>query len=521
MTRSLAHSSRTERPVKHLRQSIIPVVACLIAAPSLGAQAPAASSLARLTVPPLQVSQSEYRQRRDALLSQMSDGVLLVIGGSEPAEDFLSFNQTPQFEYLTGFDEPDAALVVVKKGGVATSTLFVQPRSPANEVWTGTRLGADGVTRVTGIKGRVAAQLRPTLDSLAALGLPLFVVGNLGGAEGGVLTPDAQFVAALREKHPSLQVRDVSGAVLRLRATKSATELALIEKAAQITTAAQLEAMRAIEPGMNEFEVQALIEYTFRRQGADRPSFSTIVASGANGTTLHYNRDDRFIRDGDLIVMDIGASALGYAADVTRTVPANGTFTPLQREVYQIVRDAQSAAERQAKVGANAWRMSDSSAAVLAAGLARLGLIESPTARYECEEDGAMKECDQYSLYYMHSIGHGIGLEVHDPASYYFAPNLITPGVAYTIEPGIYVRANTVDIIPDTPKNRAFRARIAPAVAKYANVGVRIEDDYIVTDSGVEWISRAPREIDEIEAAMRAPNTGPARRDPALVEWRK
>jgi Xaa-Pro aminopeptidase len=270
---------------------------------------------------------------------------------------------------------------------------------------------------------------------------------------------------------------------------------------------------------MNEFEVQALIEYTFRRRGADRPSFSTIVASGPNSTTLHYNRDDRFIQDGDLIVMDIGASAKGYAADVTRTVPANGKFSPAQREVYQIVRDAQSAAERQAKIGVSAWRMSDSSTAVLAAGLAKLGLIESPTATYQCRDDDSVKECPQYTLYYMHSIGHGIGLEVHDPASYYFAPNLVTPGVAFTIEPGIYVRANTLDIILDTPKNRAFKAKIAPAVAKYANVGVRIEDDYIVTDKGVEWISRAPREIDEVEAAMRATDSGPAKRDPAVVEW--
>ena len=521
MTRSFAHTSRSELLVKRIRHRVLAAVVCLLASRSTGAQATPASSPARLAVPALRVSQNEYRRRRDALLSQMSDGVLLVLGASEPAEDFLSFSQTPQLNYLTGFDEPDAALVIVKKGGTSTSMIFVQPRSPANEVWTGTRLGTDGVTRTTGLGGREATQLRATLDSLASLGMPLFVVGNLGGAKGGVMTPDAQFVAALRSKHPSLQVRDVSSAVLRLRATKSATELALISKAAEITVAAQVEAMRAIEPGMNEFEVQALIEYTFRRQGADRPSFSTIVASGPNGTTLHYNKDDRFIRDGDLIVMDIGASALGYAADVTRTVPANGKFTPLQREVYQIVRDAQSAAERQAKIGANAWRMSDSSTAVLAAGLTRLGLIESPTAKYECQEDGATKECNQYSLYYMHAIGHGIGLEVHDPASYYFAPNLVAVGVAYTIEPGIYVRANTVDIIPDTPKNRAFRARIAPAVAKYANVGVRIEDDYIVTDKGVEWISRAPREIDEIEAAMRAPDTGPAKRDPALVDWRR
>ena len=466
-----------------------------------------------------QVSQTEYRQRRDALVAKIDDGILLAIGGSEPAEDFLSFNQTPQFDYLTGFHEPDAALVVVKKRGTATTTLFVQPRSPANEVWTGTRLGVDGVSSVTGLRGRDASQLRATLDSLAGLGLPLYVVGNLGDAESGVATPDAQLVASLRAGHPTLEVHDARGLVLRQRGTKSAAELAFVRKAAEITVAAQLEAMRAIEPGMNEFEVQALIEYTFRRRGADRPSFSTIVGSGPNSTTLHYNRDDRFIRGGDLIVMDIGASAQGYAADVTRTVPANGKFSPTQRDVYQIVRDAQSAAERQAQLGSKAQRMTDSSTAVLAAGLARLGLIESPTATYECGDAGGGRECPQYRLYYMHSIGHGIGLEVHDPDQYYFSPNVVAPGSAFTIEPGIYVRANTVDIIPDTPKNRAFKSKIAPAVAKYANVGVRIEDDYVATEKGVEWVSRAPREMDEVEAAMRLPNDGPDKRNAALIDW--
>jgi Xaa-Pro aminopeptidase len=341
----------------------------------------------------------------------------------------------------------------------------------------------------------------------------------MGSAASGGATPDAQLVASLRAGHPTLEVRDAHGLVLRQRGTKSAAELALIRKAVEITVAAQREAMRAIEPGMNEFEVQALIEYTFRRRGADRPSFSTIVGSGPNSTTLHYNRDDRFIKDGDLIVMDIGASAQGYAADVTRTVPANGTFSPTQRDVYQIVRDAQSAAERQAKLGVNAELMTDSSTAVLAAGLARLGLIESPTATYECGAADGGQQCPQYTLYYMHSIGHCLGLEVHDPDQYYFPPNVIAPGSAFTIEPGIYVRANTVDIIRDTPKNRAFRTKIAPAVAKYANVGVRIEDDYVATEKGVEWVSRAPREIDEVEAAMRLPNDGPEKRNAALVEW--
>jgi Xaa-Pro aminopeptidase len=275
--------------------------------------------------------------------------------------------------------------------------------------------------------------------------------------------------------------------------------------------------MAAIEPGMNEFEIQALIEYTFRRNGADRPSFSTIVGSGPNSTTLHYNLDDRFIEPNDVVVMDIGASYKGYAADVTRTVPASGKFSPQQRAVYEIVRAAQSAAERQAKLGASARLMTDSSSAVLAAGLAKLGLIESPTATYDCAAGDTLRKCPQYRMYYMHGLGHGIGLEVHDPEQYYFTQT-IAPGSAFTIEPGIYVREHVLEEMPDSPGKRALAAKLRAAVNTYKNIGVRIEDDYIATEKGVEWISRAPREIEEIEAAMRGSYAGPPKRDPSLVE---
>jgi len=185
--------------------------------------------------------------------------------------------------------------------------------------------------------------------------------------------------------------------------------------------------------------------------------------------------------------------------------------------VYEIVRAAQAAAERQAKLGATARLMTDSSSAVLAAGLAKLGLIESPTATYDCAVGDAPRKCPQYRMYYMHGIGHGIGLEVHDPDQYYFTKT-IAPGSAFTIEPGIYVREQVLEEMPDSPGNRATAAKLRAAVSTYKNIGVRIEDDYIATDKGVEWISRAPREIEEVEAAMRGGYAGPPKRDPALVD---
>jgi Xaa-Pro aminopeptidase len=334
-------------------------------------------------------SQQEFAARRAAVVAGMPDGVLVALGAHEPAQDYLSFVQSPSFYYLTGFKEPDAALIVVKQGGqVVSSTMFVQPRLPSREVWTGSRLGVEGIGKLTGMRGRSVEDLPKVLDSLASAGVAMSVVGDLGEGGGGngaaallaAHTPDRQIFERLRATHAGLKVTPFNDAVERARGKKSVAEQRFIRQAVDITVLAQREAMAAIEPGMNEFEIQALIEYTFRRNGADRPSFSTIVGSGPNSTTLHYNVDDRFIEPGDVIVMDIGASYKGYAADVTRTVPASGKFSPQQRAVYEIVRAAQAAAERQAKLGASSRLMTDSSSAVLAAGLAKLGLIESPTA---------------------------------------------------------------------------------------------------------------------------------------------
>ncbi|MFL5574916.1 MAG: aminopeptidase P family protein [Gemmatimonadaceae bacterium] len=466
-----------------------------------------------------QVAQSEYAARRAALAAALEDGVVLALGAPEPAENYLSFNQGSRFLYLTGVREPDAALVMVKRGGAVTSTLFVLPRDPAREVWTGSRLGAEAAAKLTGIPARDAAELPRVVDSLLGAGLPLRVVANL--SEGGEQpAAEEKAVAALARGHEG-GGRQVdlapTRAVDRLRGTKSAAELDLIRKAVAITVDAQRAAMSAVRPGINEFELQALIEYTFRRNGADRPSFATIVGSGPNATTLHYNADDRFTQPGDMVVMDIGASYRGYAADVTRSVPVSGKFTPEQRAVYQLVRDAQSAAERRATVGTSKRALAETAAGVIAAGLARLGLIESPDATYDCGQ-GEGGTCPQYRLYYMHGLGHGIGLDVHDPDQYDWSK--LAPGSAFTIEPGVYVRGNLLEILPDTPRNRAMIAKIRPAVERYRNVGVRIEDDYIATDSGVEWVSRAPRELAEVEALLARPRTdGVTKRDEAKVEW--
>ena len=462
-----------------------------------------------------QVPQAEYAGRRSTLASQLGDGTFVMRGGEEPVLDYMSFFQLPNFLYLTGYREAGAALVMRKHGADVRWTLFVQEKDPAQEVWSGQRYGPAGAGRATGIPARAAADFEPVVDSLLHAGGRVWVLAAVAES-GDTINRDESFLAALRAKHPDIDIADPAGVVLRMRGRKSSAELDLIRRAAAISMEAHHEAARALEPGMNEFEIQALLEYTFRRNGAERPAYASIVGAGPNGATLHYNRDDRFMQSGELLVIDAAAEYAGYTADVTRTFPVSGTFTPDQRALYQVVRDAQSTAERQAKPGAR-WRdISDSASAVLARGLARLGLIEAPHATYACGEG---RHCAQLSLYYMHGLGHGIGLEVHDPDRRGGDGGTVGAGSAFTIEPGLYVRGNLLEIIPDTPANQALRRRIAPALERFANTGVRIEDDYVVTDEGLEWISCVARDVDDVEAMMRERYAGPQPRDSARVDW--
>ena len=467
-----------------------------------------------------QVTQAEYASRRQAFTQRVNaDGIYLVLGGAEPKENYENFWQAENFRYLTGFLEPGAALVVVRKDGHDRVMLFVEPKDPAQEVWTGQRLGVAGVAAL-GMEGRDSRELRVALDDLLSTGAPLYAVGDFsrgGGADVPAArvprTIDDQFLDALKERHRDTKVVDVTREVMALRGRKSPAEVALIRTAAKISAAAHKEVLGAIAPGVNEFEVQALAEYTFRRNGGDRPSYGSIVGSGPNSTTLHYNRDDRFMNAGEVVNMDMATYYGGYSADVTRTVPVSGKFSPEQRAVYQVVLDAQMAAERQIKVGRSYRQLNDSAMAILKTGLARLGLTQGPDATYE--ENG--RQVPQWRLYYMHGLGHPIGLDVHD-VDVYSGPGGFVEGSAFTIEPGIYVRANTVEIVPDTPANAAFRAAIAPAVKRFANIGVRIEDDYVVTATGWDRLSAdVPRDIEAIEREM-AQKRGVSSRDAATVE---
>ncbi len=461
-------------------------------------------ALAAQSIPP-----AEFAARRDSLAARLGTAAVVAFGAPAPT-GFSRPSQLPAFRYLTGFMEPDAALVLVARGGRMSGTLFIQPRDPRRKLYDGFPPDSAAVARTTGLAARSLDALRPMLDSLATAGLPVYALRDFSNADAATddsLTRGASFMRAFAAAHPGLEPRDAHPALDSLRARKSPAEQAMLRHAIGITVAAQREAMRTVRPGMYEYEIEALYESAFRRGGGDGPAFVSIIGSGPNSTQYHYNANDRRMAAGDVLVMDVGAGYGGYAADVTRTVPVSGRFTAEQRAVYQIVRDAQEAAARVAAPGApyQAWR--DSARAVIARGVARLGLTEGAGATFDppwadtCERDAT--RCRQDFLYMAHGLGHGIGLEVHDHPYAWVDPGSFVPGDVFTIEPGIYVSTRLLDMLPDTPKNRQMIAKVRSAVERYRDIGVRIEDDYLITATGVEWLSKAPRELTDIEAAMR------------------
>jgi Xaa-Pro aminopeptidase len=459
-------------------------------------------------VGPAPITQAEHATRRTALLAGIDSGIVIANGGREPTAHYPAFIQIPAFRYLTGHLDPDASLVLVRTKRGTTGTLLVPPTDPAGTLFTGRTTDLAQLSKETGLKARYVEGLLPLLDSLARTGLPLYVVGDFVSNEfagDDSLSFTHALVRQLRARVPSLDVRDATPLIDALRARKSAAEIAILTKAAGVSSDGHRAALKAIASGRAEFEVQAAMESTFRREGADGVSYASIVGSGPNSTTLHYDAGGRIMRNGEVVLMDVAAAWSGYAADITRTVPVNGKFTPAQREIYQLVLDVQKVKERTVKVGASKATVNDSVYGALKAGLATLGLIESPDAMYDAPPGvcggrrGDGGGCPQWYLYSYHGYSHGLGLDVHDLTQ---AGTTYQSGDVFTIEPGIYVRQHALDELPDTPRNRSLIAHAKAAVARYTNIGVRIEDDYVLTPTGLERISTAPREIAEIEAAM-------------------
>jgi Xaa-Pro aminopeptidase len=423
--------------------------------------------------------------RRASLLRAMGNGVAVVPTSPERIrnrDSHYPYRHDSYFYYLTGFTEPEAALVLV--GGAAPrAILFCRERNVEREIWDGDRLGPERARERFGFDEAhpIAAldeRLPALLENQPVLFAPL----------GGDPEWDARamrWLNAVRAKSRAgieapERIHDVRALLDEMRLVKDAHELACMRSAASISVDAHRRAMQATRPDRFEYEIEAELLYAFRRRGAQFPAYWPIVAGGASACTLHYVANDARLADGTLLLIDAGCELDGYAADITRTFPVNGRFTRAQRDVYEIVLAAQRAAIDQVRAG-NGWNEPhDAAVRILAQGMLDLKLL--PGSLDE------VLEKETYKRFYMHRTGHWLGLDVHDAGEYKRAGlwRTLKPGMTLTVEPGLYIRA--ADDVP----------------APLHDIGVRIEDDVAVTAQGCEVLTAAaPKTVDEIEALMR------------------
>ncbi|HEY4321037.1 MAG TPA: aminopeptidase P N-terminal domain-containing protein [Gemmatimonadales bacterium] len=458
-----------------------------------------------------QFTPGDFAARRDTLAARIGDGIVIADGGRTLVNDFSRFFQLPAFHYLTGYDEPDAAMVIVVHGGHQATTLFVTKLAARTAFYYGQRADTAMLAQTLGVTARSSVALTGVVDSLVATGVPVYSLADFEDADFArqdSLTRGQSFIKALVAGHPGLVIKNAHPIVNQMRAHKTSAEIAALRRAAVISSDGHRAVLLMPEP-THEYDMQAVLESTFLKEGGERPAYGSIVGAGANSTLLHYMLDRGPARPGDIVVIDAATQYDGYAADVTRSIPVSGKYTPEQRAIYQLVRNAQAAAERNARPGlprAAAW---DSATALRARGLAALGLIESVDATYDPPDapaagrGGAARASRQADFWMIHGISHGLGVAVHDYVQTGAnGAQLFAEGDAFTIEPGIYISSKMLDVLPDTPRNRAFIAKVRPMVAKYDRTGVRIEDDYVITARGLERLSNAPRELGEIEAMM-------------------
>ena len=393
------------------------------------------------------------------------------------------FRQDSDFYYLTGFAEPDA-VAVITPSREEQFTLFVRPRDPEREVWTGRRAGVEGAKETFGASAafpveEFQAKLAEFLDGARNL------YYRLGAGNSDMDQQIVRQIAQMRGRgwrnvRPPQAIIDPGSILHEMRLFKTEEEIALMQRSADIASEAHREAMRSARPGMKEYEVEALIEYIFRKNGASAPAYNSIVGGGANATILHYINNDAELKDGELLLIDAGAEYEGFASDITRAFPVSGRFTEAQRDIYQLVLDCQERCIEMIAPGVTLDEMHERSVEILTEGMVRLGLLQGD-AKKLIEEEG-------YKKFYMHRLGHYLGMDVHDVGVYHAdgQPRPIEAGIVMTVEPGLYI-AEDAEGIPD----------------KYRGIGVRIEDDVLVTVDGRRVLTdKAPKQIEEIEALM-------------------
>jgi Xaa-Pro aminopeptidase len=431
-----------------------------------------------------------YRRRRLLLIERMTrggGGIAVIPTAPEQArnrDSHYPYRADSYFQYLTGFTEPEAVLVIVVGGSAAPqSVLFCREKNPERETWDGFRHGPEGARELFGFDaahaiGEFEAKLPELLADQPAL---WFSIGHDAGW-------DARIAAALNKvraesrsgRRAPAAIRDVRSELDAMRLIKDATELDLMRRAADISTGAHVRAMRFVAPGRHEYEVEAELLHEFRRLGCEFPAYTPIVAGGANACVLHYVGNDQRLRDGELLLIDAGGELCGYASDITRSFPVNGRFSGPQADIYDLVLDAQMAAIAAVRPGASFVAPHEAALAVLVQGMLDLKLLSGSAA--------GVIESESYKRFYMHRTSHWLGKDVHDAGEYKAGEHwaALAPGMVLPVEPGCYVR-------PADDVSEAFW-----------NIGVRIEDDAVVTADGCDIITAAaPKKITDIEALMR------------------
>ncbi len=435
------------------------------------------------------INKSEYGRRRKSLMAQMTpNSIAIVPAGQEQTrsrDTDYPFRQDSDFMYLSGFNEPDALLVLLPGREQGEFIMFCRERDREREIWDGyragpagacTHFGADEAFPINDIDDILPDLIEGRERVYYAIGLDMELDSHVMG-----------WMNALRAKvrtgaRAPTEFSDIGRLLHEMRLIKSAAELRVMARAGEISAAAHCRAMTYCQPGMLEYQLEAEILHEFHREGARAAAYNSIVGGGANGCILHYTENNARLGDGDLVLIDAGCEFEGYAGDITRTFPVNGRFTPEQRALYDVVLNAQTVAINCVRPG-NHWNDPHEAAVeVITAGLVELGLLNGSV------DD--LIEQQAYKPFYMHRTGHWLGMDVHDVGDYKIDGRwrVLEPGMVMTVEPGIYVSPDNTDV-----------------AAKWRGIGIRIEDDVVVSENGCDILTRGvPKDADEIEALMKA-----------------
>ena len=432
------------------------------------------------------MKQTEFKRRRAQLMKMMGKNSIAILPSASQTTrnrdvDF-PFRQDSDFLYMTGFNEPDAVMVLIPGRKHGEYVLFCREKDPEQETWHGRRAGQEGA--IENFAADDSFPITDIDDILPGLIEGTDAIYNVMGRYPDFDKRLIGWVSHIREQsrtgmHVPSEFVALDYLLHDMRLFKSREELRLMRKAASISVEAHRLAMQACNPGKHEFQIQAEFDYIFRQNNAQH-AYPAIVGGGANGCILHYTENSEALKDGDLLLIDAGCEVQGYASDITRTFPVNGKYSAAQREVYDIVLSAQQAAIKKVKPG-NHWNDPHNAAVrVITKGLAEIKLLKGSPQKLIKDQ--------AYRKYYMHRTGHWLGLDVHDVGDYKVGDQwrLLEPGMVLTIEPGIYIPAHSKGVH-----------------RKWWDIGIRIEDDVLVTKDGNEVLTEAlPKKADEIEALM-------------------